>query len=144
MVTKTRSIKQSEIDKKWLVIDASNIRLGQLATKCASLLMGKHKVTKVDYLDSGDNVIVVNAGKVELHRRKETKKLYYRHSNYPSGLKVKTFLELKEKNPAYIIKEAVWGMLPKNRMGRKILGNLYIFAGAEHDKQAQQPTTVTI
>jgi len=144
MATKTRSIKLNEVDKKWLIIDATNVRLGKLATKCASLLIGKHKVTNVDYLDIGDNIIIINAGKVELHRRKVSKKLYYTHSNYPGGLKVKTFAQLKEKNPAYIIKEAVWGMLPKNHMGKKILGNLYIFAGAEHDKQAQQPTQIKI
>jgi large subunit ribosomal protein L13 len=119
MTTKTRSIKESEINKKWLLIDAKDVRLGKLATKCASLLMGKHKVANADYLDAGDNLVVINAGKVELHRRKESKKLYYTHSNYPGGLKVKTFAELKEKNPAYIIKEAVWGMLPKNHMEKR-------------------------
>ena len=144
MAIKTRSIKKEEIIKKWLLIDATDVRLGQLATKCASLLMGKHKVTKVDYLDSGDNVVVINAGKIELHRRKETKKVYYTHSNFPDGLKVKPYLEVRANNPAYIIKQAVWGMLPKNRMGKKILENLYVFPGVEHDKQAQQPTKVII
>lgn len=144
MNTNTRSIKFSEIDKKWILIDAAGVRLGQLATKCSSLLMGKHKVTKVDYLDAGDNVIVINASKVELHPRKETKKKYYTHSNYPGGLKIKTFAELKESKPEYIIREAVWGMLPKNHMGKKLLSNIFIFAGPEHNMEAQQPTQISI
>jgi large subunit ribosomal protein L13 len=144
MTTKTRSIKFDELDKKWLLIDATDVRLGQLATKCASLLIGKHKVTNADYLDAGDNVIIINAGKVELHPRKVTKKKYYTHSNYPGGLKMRTYAEVLEKDPKYIIKEAVWGMLPKNHMGKKLLGNMFIFAGAEHNMEAQQPTQISI
>jgi large subunit ribosomal protein L13 len=144
MTTKTRSIKFNEVDKKWILIDATDVRLGKLATKCASLLIGKHKVTNVDYLDAGDNVIIINAGKVELHPRKVGMKKYYTHSNYPGGLKVRTFAELKEKNPQYIIKEAVWGMLPKNHMGKKLLKNIFIFAGAEHNMEAQQPTQINL
>ena len=132
MITKTRSISEKEIVKKWLIVDASNVRLGKLATKCASLLLGKHKVTKVDYLDAGDNVIVINAGNIEMHPRKETKKLYYSHSGYPSGLKVKTFLELKEKNPSYIIREAVWGMLPNNKLRHRMITRLFVYSDAEH------------
>ena len=144
MTTKTRSIKFKEIDKKWILIDATDVRLGQLATKCASLLIGKHKVMNADYLDAGDNIVVINASKVELHPRKVMMKKYYTHSNFPGGLKVRTFDELREKNPQYIIKEAVWGMLPKNHMGKKLLKNIFIFAGPEHNMEAQQPTLISI
>jgi large subunit ribosomal protein L13 len=144
MTKTTRSIKAKEIQKNWIVIDATNVRLGKLATKVASLLMGKHKVTHVEYLDGGENVIVINATKISINQTSIDKKVYYWHSGYPGGLKSKSIVDLLEKKPEYVMKEAVWGMLPKNRMGRKMLSHMHVFAGAEHGMQAQTPTPVIV
>ena len=140
----TRGIKLKEIQKNWIVIDADNVRLGKLATKVASLLMGKQKVTRTSYLDGGDNVIVINATKISINQTSIDKKVYYWHSGFPGGLKSKSIVDLLAKKPEYVMKQAVWGMLPKNRMGRKMLRHMHVYAGAEHGMQAQNPTPVVI
>lgn len=140
----TRSIKESEIINNWVVIDANNVRLGKLATTVASLLMGKKKVTKTDNLESGDNVIILNAGKVSINQTAADKKQYYWHSGFPGGIKSKSIVELLATRPQYVIREAVWGMLPKNRMGRKMLKHMHVFSTPEHNMQAQNPTPITV
>lgn len=140
----TRSIKASEVVNNWVVIDATDIRLGQLASKASSILLGKNKVTRTDYLDGGDNVIVINAAKVSVNSTALRQKMYYRHSGYMSGLSSKPLSELLVTNPQYVIEQAVWGMLPKTRMGRKILKRLHVFADENHNMQAQTPTLVKV
>jgi len=144
MTNKTRAIKEKEIVKKWVVIDANGVRLGKLANKVVHILMGKHKVIHVDNLDTGDNVIIINAGKIELNQTAIDKKQYFWHTGFPGGIKSKSIVELLAKKPEYVMREAVWGMLPKNRMGRKMLRNMRVFAGPEHNMSAQQPEVITV
>jgi large subunit ribosomal protein L13 len=136
--------KNNEIEREWLVVDASNQVLGRLATEVARLLRGKHKPQYTPYLDTGDFVVVVNAERVRLTGRKHEQKKYYRHSTHPGGLKVETAREMLEKYPERVIKRAVWGMLPKNRLGRKLFRKLKVYAGPEHPHEAQQPKTHTV
>lgn len=136
--------KNNEIEREWLVVDASNQVLGRLATEVARLLRGKHKPQYTPYLDTGDFVVVVNAERVRLTGRKHEQKKYYRHSTHPGGLKVETAREMLEKYPERVIKRAVWGMLPKNRLGRKLFRKLKVYAGPEHPHEAQQPKTYTV
>ena len=138
----TRSIKGKEIEQKWLLVDATDIRLGKLATKCAALLMGKGNVNSVDYLNSGAQIVVVNASKISFFPTKLITKVYPRHSGYPGGFREAKFADLIVSKPDYIIRQAVWGMLPKNKMGRKMLKNLHISNGIEHKYNAQSPTKV--
>lgn len=140
----TRSIKASEVDKKWVIFDATDVRLGKLATHVSSYLLGKGKVNRTDYLDGGDNVIVINAGKVSVNNTALRQKMYYRHSGYMSGLSTRSLAELLQTKPEYVIQQAVWGMLPKTRMGRKMLKHLHIFANADHHMQAQNPTLIKV
>lgn len=143
-MNKTRSIKAKEIKNDWMLVDAKNVRLGKVATVVSKLLMGKDKVYKTDNMFSGDRVVVINASLVDLNDTTRNKKTYSWHSNYPGGFKTKTILELLAKRPDYVIRQAVWGMLPKNRMGRRMLKNLRVFAAKEHDLEAQQPTVIKI
>lgn len=136
--------KQDEISREWLVVDASDKVLGRLATEVARVLRGKHKPEYTPHLDTGDFVIVVNAGKIAVTGRKMEDKLYYRHSGYPGGLKVETLRERMDKYPDRVIRSAVWGMLPKNRLGRQLLRKLKVYAGPEHPHQAQLPKTMTL
>ena len=106
--------------------------------------MGKHKVTRTDNLDGGDNIIVINTTKIDINSTSVDMKRYYWHTGYSGGIKSKSIVELLAKKPEYVMNEAVWGMLPKNRMGKKILKNMHVFAGAEHNMQAQNPTIITI
>lgn len=136
--------KLNEIEREWLVMDASNQVLGRLASEVARLLRGKHKPTFTPYLDTGDFVIVVNAERVKLTGRKLTDKVYFRHSGYPGGIRQETAQERLSKYPDRLIRAAVWGMLPKNRLGRKLLKKLKIYAGPEHPHGAQQPRAHTL
>ncbi|MCD4749753.1 MAG: 50S ribosomal protein L13 [Thermoanaerobaculales bacterium] len=136
--------KTDEISQEWLVIDASNQVLGRLATQIATLLRGKHKPEFTPFLDTGDFVVVVNAERVAVTGNKMEDKLYYRHSGYPGGLKVETLRERLDKYPDRVIRSAVWGMLPKNRLGRKLLRKLKVYSGSEHPHEAQQPRTITL
>lgn len=136
--------KADEIQRDWVVVDASNQVLGRLATEVARLLRGKHKPTFTPHADVGDFVVVVNAEKIKLTGRKLDEKMYYRHSRYPGSLRKETAREMLEKHPDRVIRAAVWGMLPKNRLGRRLLRKLKVYAGPEHPHQAQQPKQHTL
>ena len=142
-MTRTFTPKAGEIQRDWLVIDATDVVLGRLASHAAALLRGKHKASFANHLDSGDFVIIVNADKVALTGQKAAQKKAYRHSGYPGGLKATTYSELLEKNPVRAVEKAVRGMLPKNSLGRQQLSKLKVYTGAEHPHAAQQPTTYT-
>ena len=142
-MTRTFSPKPADIKREWIVIDATDIVLGRLATHAAAILRGKHKPTFAPHMDMGDFVIIVNAEKVALTGQKLEKKLAYRHSGYPGGLKSVTYAELLEKNPVRAVEKAVRGMLPKNSLGAQQLSKLKVYRGAEHPHGAQQPKTYT-
>lgn len=129
----------ADVDRQWWVIDAEGLPLGRLASEVATLLRGKHKPTFAPHMDMGDHVIVINAAKVQVTRNKSQTKIYYRHSGYPGGLKAESFEALRERRPEAIVERAVRGMLPKNRLGRKIVSKLKVYAGSEHPHQAQKP-----
>jgi large subunit ribosomal protein L13 len=138
MTVRTYSPKPADIQREWHVIDATDVVLGRLAVQTATLLRGKHKPTFAPHVDGGDFVIIVNADKVALSGNKRVTKLAYRHSGYPGGLSAAAFGDLLEKDPRRAIEKAVWGMLPKNRLGRQMLKKLKVYAGPEHPHQAQQ------
>ncbi|QAY59017.1 50S ribosomal protein L13 [Microbacterium protaetiae] len=138
-MTRTFTPKAGEVQREWLVIDATDVVLGRLASHAAALLRGKHKAIFANHLDTGDFVVIINAGKVALTGQKLQKKLAYRHSGYPGGLKSVNYAELLEKNPVRAVEKAVRGMLPKNSLGRQQLSKLKVYAGAEHPHAAQQP-----
>lgn len=138
-MNRTYSPKLSEIEHRWFVVDAAGVPLGRLASVVARLLMGKHKPTYAPHLDGGDFVIVLNAEKTVLTGRKEEKKVYYRHSGYPGGLKRETAGKLRQRRPELLVERAVRGMLPKNSLGRHQLRKLKVYAGDKHRHQAQQP-----
>ncbi len=131
--------KKDEIKRKWYVVDATGKVLGRLASRIAYILRGKHKPIYSPHLDCGDGVIVINADKIRLTGKKLDKKLYYRHSQYPGGLKVRTAREIMQKNPAELIILAVKGMLPKNRLRKRMLKHLRVYAGPDHPHVAQRP-----
>jgi len=138
-VGKTYVTKQEDVQRDWYVVDAAGQTLGRLAAQVASVLRGKHKPIYSPAVDAGDYVIVVNAAKIHVTGRKLDQKMYYRHSGYPGGLKEITLRNLLQKHPTRVIEHAVRGMLPKNRLGRRILKHLKIYAGSEHPHEAQQP-----
>ncbi|MDQ1125487.1 MULTISPECIES: 50S ribosomal protein L13 [Microbacterium] len=142
-MTRTYTPKAGEITREWVVIDASDVVLGRLASHAATLLRGKHKPTFANHVDTGDFVIIINADKVALTGQKLEQKKAYRHSGYPGGLKSVTYSELLEKNSVRAVEKAVRGMLPKNSLGRQQLTKLKVYRGAEHPHAAQQPTTYT-
>jgi len=131
--------KEDEITRDWVVLDASDQVLGRLATEAARLLRGKHKPSFTPHLDTGDFVVVVNADRVKLTGNKLDDKVYYRHTGRPGSMKTETARERMAKYPERIIQAAVWGMLPKNRLGRKLLRKLKVYGGPEHPHEAQQP-----
>ena len=135
---RTYSPKPADIQREWHVIDATDVVLGRLAVQAATLLRGKHKPIYAPHLDTGHFVIIVNADKVALSGNKATAKVAYRHSGYPGGLSATAYGELLEKNPRRAVERAVWGMLPKNRLGRQMLKKLKVYAGPEHPHQAQK------
>lgn len=134
---RTHSIKASDIERKWWVIDASGKRLGRLASEAAVLLKGKHKPIYTPHLDVGDFVVVVNARKIEVTGKKLSDKMYYRHSNYPGGFKSINLERLLQTNPTRAIEYAVKGMLPHNRLGAAMFKKLKVYAGPEHPHKAQ-------
>jgi large subunit ribosomal protein L13 len=136
---KTYAVKASEIERQWWVVDATDQTLGRLATRIATLLEGKHKPMYSPHLDTGDHVVVVNAGKVRVTGNKLVQKRYYRHSGYPGGLKEESLQALLARKPELVIERAVKGMLPQNRLGRAMIKKLKVYSGAEHPHQAQQP-----
>ena len=139
-MTRTFTPKAGEIQREWLVIDATDVVLGRLASHAAALLRGKHKATFAPHVDSGDHVIIINADKVALTGSKLAQKKAYRHSGYPGGLTATTYSELLEKNPERAVEKAVRGMLPKTSLGRAQMRKLKVYTGAEHPHAAQQPT----
>ena len=141
---RTYSPKASELSHEWLVIDATDVVLGRLASQAATLLRGKHKPTFANHMDNGDFVIIINAEKVALTGSKLTQKMAYRHSGYPGGLTATSYAELLEKNPVRAIEKAIRGMLPKNSLGEQQLKKLKVYVGSEHPHAAQQPKTFVI
>lgn len=141
---KTYSVKADEIKREWYLINAEGKTLGRLASEIAKILKGKHKPIYSPHLDCGDYVIVINAEKIRVTGRKLDQKIYYRHSGYPGGLKSITLREQFAKHPERVIKAAVKGMLPKNRLGRKMLKKLKVYAGASHPHQAQKPKVLEL
>ena len=143
-MTRTFSPKLDDVQRDWVIIDATDIVLGRLASHAAVLLRGKHKATFAPHMDMGDFVIIINAEKIALTGAKLTKKLAYRHSGYPGGLSSMTYVEMLDKHPTRAVEKAVRGMLPKNSIGRAQLTKLKVYAGAEHPHAAQQPKTYTL
>ena len=136
--------KKAEVERKWYVIVANDIALGRVATKAAHILRGKHKVTYTPHVDCGDYVIIVNASKVKLTGNKLNDKLYYNHSGYTGGLRVRNAKTMRENYPEEMIERAVKGMLPKGRLGRAMYKKLFVYAGPEHKHQAQMPTEIKV
>jgi len=131
--------KESEIERKWFVVDADGQVLGRLATRVATILRGKHKTTFTPHLDVGDHVVVVNAEKIQVTGRKHTDKIYRWHSGYIGGLREVSFEKMVKSHPERVIEWAVQGMLPKNRLGRAMVKKLKVYRGAAHPHEAQQP-----
>lgn len=136
--------KKETIERKWYVIDAEGETLGRLATKAATILRGKHKVTYTPYVDCGDYVIVINASKVKLTGNKLDDKMYYNHSGFPGGLRERTAKTMIEKYPEEMVERAIKGMLPHGRLGRQMGKKLFVYAGAEHEQQAQKPELISV
>ena len=141
---KTYTAKKGEYRKNWYLIDAEDEILGRVASKVASLLRGKHKTNFTPHEDMGDNVIIINSGKVRLTGNKHLKKTYYRHSGYPGGITQTGFLDMMKKDPTFAMRNAVKGMLPKNRLGRRQLLHVKIYAGDTHPHEAQKPEKIEI
>ena len=135
---RTYSPKPADIQREWLVIDATDVRLGRLAVQAANLLRGKHKAIFAPHVDTGDFVVIINASKVALSGDKAKTKMSYRHSGYPGGLTATPIGEILETDARKAIEKAVWGMLPKNRLGRQMLKKLKVYSGPEHPHQAQK------
>ena len=143
-MTRTYSPKASEVSRGWVIIDATDIVLGRLASHAATILRGKNKATFTPHMDMGDFVIIVNAEKVALTGAKLAQKKAYRHSGYPGGITATTYAEMLEKHPTRAVEKAIRGMLPKNSIGRAQLTKLKVYAGAEHPHAAQQPKPYTL
>lgn len=143
-IQKTYVMKQSEIEKKWYLVDAEGKVLGRLATEIADRLRGKHKPTYSPNLDMGDNIIVINAEKVVLSGSKSNDKEYFSHSHYPGGEKFTNIKKVIKEKPEFVIQHAVKGMLPKTKLGKQLIGNLKIYAGTDHPHTAQKPEIVNL
>ncbi|HEY5669312.1 MAG TPA: 50S ribosomal protein L13 [Anaerolineales bacterium] len=140
---KTYYPKAGEISQDWILVDANDQNLGRLATHIATLLLGKHKPNFTPGVEMGDYVVVINAERIRVTGKKLVEKKYYRHSNYPGGLKTISLQDQLAKHPDRVIKSAVWGMLPHNKVGRRLLKNLKIYAGPEHPHAAQTPKSLS-
>lgn len=141
---KTFTPTPGDLSHDWFVVDATDVPLGRLASNVAQILRGKHKPTFAPHMDGGDYVVVINAEKIAVTGRKEDEKIYYRHSGYPGGLRAASLRQLRETYPDRIIRNAIRGMLPKNRLGRQIFGKLKVYAGPEHPHAAQNPQPLDI
>ncbi len=141
---KTKSATPATITKEWLVVDASDMVIGRLSTRVAKLLRGKHKPNYTPHMDCGDNVIILNAEKVQLTGKKWTDRVFFYYSGYPGGQREVTPAQLFAKDPARLVERAVKGMLPKNRLGSQLFRNLYVYAGGEHKHEAQKPRKIDI
>jgi len=140
----TSSAKTSDIEKKWILVDANGALLGRMASKIAKIIRGKHKTNFTPHMDCGDNVVVINADKIKLSGNKLDQKEYVRHTGYPGGQRVTIAKDLLAKHPTRLIEKAVKGMLPKNKLGRSINKNLYVYAGENHDQAAQKPKLINL
>lgn len=141
---KTVSLNAATVKKEWVVIDATGLALGRLASRLALVLRGKNKPGFTPHVDCGDNVIVINAEKVALTGKKMTDRVYVRYTGYPGGQRFTTPAEILQRRPTELVRRSVKGMLPKNRLGDKLINNLYIYAGPEHPHQAQTPRTIKL
>lgn len=141
---KTISANKATVTKEWVIVDAEGQTLGRMCAKVAKLLRGKYKPNFTPHVDCGDNVIVINADKIVLTGNKWDGRIYLRHTGYPGGQRQFTPRDLMNKGPEYLFRKVVKGMLPKNRLGAKIIGNLYVYAGTEHKHEAQQPRQLDI
>jgi len=141
---KTVSANAQTVQKKWLMVDAKGQSLGRLASKVAFLIRGKHKPSFTPHVDCGDNVIVINCEKIQLTGNKWDTKEYIRHTGYPGGQRVASAREVFDKNPAQLVTKAVYGMLPKNKLGAQLNRNLRVFVGEEHGMNAQKPTQINL
>jgi large subunit ribosomal protein L13 len=141
---RTLFAKKGEVEQKWYVVDAKDAVLGRLAVKIASQITGKNKTIYTPNTDTGDFVIVINAEKIKLTGRKLDNKVYYRHSGYPGGLRAETARERIKRRPEKIITDAVWGMIPKGRLGRAMLRKLKVYKGSEHPHEAQKPELLSV
>lgn len=144
MDRKTYSAKAGDVQRKWFVVDAEGMTLGRLATSVAATLRGKNKPMYTPHVDTGDFVVVINAEKVKVTGNKETQKFYYRHSDYPGGLKTTSLKDMRARHPERIIENAVRGMLPGSNLGRQQLKKLKVYAGANHPHEAQNPTPLEL
>ena len=141
---KTKSYKNTDLDKKWLLLDARDETLGRLSSKIASILMGKNKAQYTPHNDLGDYVVVVNAEKIRVTGNKDIQKKYYKHTGYPGGLKSSTFSEIIEKNPENLILKAVKGMLPKNKLSSSMISKLKVYEGDNHPHTGQNPIKIEL
>ncbi len=140
----TRFIKTDDADRKWYVIDAEDQVLGRLAAKVARVIRGKEKAIFTPNTDTGDFVVVINADKIKMTGKRELQKTYFSHSGYPGGSRIRTFAEMMQKHPERIVQNAVKGMLPKNRLGRKLIKKLKVYAGESHPHAAQKPEQLSL
>ena len=141
---RTISANKETVNKEWLLVDAEDEVLGRLASKVAKMIRGKKKANFTPHVDCGDNIIVINAEKIKFTGNKMTDKLYVRHSGYPGGQRFRTPEEVLKKKPEFIVEHAIKGMLPKNKLGRQIFGNLYVYTGKEHPHEAQKPKEIKL
>lgn len=141
---KTHSVKASEIQREWWVVDAEGLILGRLAAEVAHVLRGKHKPVFAPHLDTGDHVVIVNAAKVRLSGNKLADKKWYRHSGYPGGLRELPYERLMQERPQLVVEKAIKGMLPRNRLGRSMSSKLKVYSGPDHPHTAQNPKPMTI
>ena len=141
---KTRFVRKEDVNRKWYVIDAEGQVLGRLAVEIARRLRGKHKATYTPHIDTGDYIIVVNADKIRFTGNKLEQKTYYRHTGYPGGLKTITAKALLQRKPERVLELAVKGMLPKNRLGRRMYKKMKVYTGPDHPHQAQQPEVIAL
>lgn len=141
---KTKSANKSTVQKEWLLVDAEGQTLGRLASKVAKILRGKYKTDFTPHVDCGDNVVVINADKISLSGNKWDAKEYIRYTGYPGGQRVQNARTLHEKNPTALVEKAVKGMLPKNRLGADLFRNLRVYAGEQHDQEAQKPRAINL
>lgn len=141
---KTVSVKQKDVNKEWILVDAKNEVLGRLASQVAKIIRGKHKPSFTPHVDCGDKVIVINAEHVRMTGKKWTDKEYVHYTGYPGGKRVRTPKDLMEKDPRKIIEKAVQGMLPKNKLGNKLKNQLFVYPGEEHPHEAQKPRKIDL
>ena len=141
---KTFMLRKEDVSRNWYIIDAENKNLGKVAALTAHVLRGKHKPTFTPHVDCGDNVIIINAGKINLTGDKLNKKMYYNHSGFPGGLRERTAKVMKEKYPVEMVERAVKGMLPKGRLGRQMFTKLFVYEGSSYKQEAQKPEVLEV